>query len=450
MDKKPSKQIDWNFFEYVIALNLTIDETYIATVTDVLNISYFKNPDVQKYVGIILDFYAKHGKLPNGTEIRVYLNTDELKTAYKNVAARFKQMDTQYNIDELIANTERFLKDKAVYRAVLETVEKYSKENTTIDTGKVLNLFEDACNISLVQDTGFDYFYRIDDHIKDLNTAEKYLSTGFTWLDKMLGGGLMQRGRALYIFTGPTNSGKSIVLGNVAANVLEQNKTVLIVSLEMSEYIYAKRISAKLSNIPISKLKNESNQLKDFLTDYQKTHPGARLFIKEYPPHNITPNHISAFIKKVSRTERIKPDLIVLDYLNLVESAQPTGSMFFDGKKVSEHVRSLSYVFECPILSAAQSNREAYDVANPGTKTTGESIGIPQTADAQIAIWSNDAEKELGVINMGMQKSRFGPNFGTHQFKIDYDTLAIRETDDAFSETSVVQDVSSTLDALDR
>ena len=443
------KHIDHDFFEFIIALNITINEAYLVSVIDVIDLNYIKNPDIQKYSKIIIDFYHTRNKTPNATEIKAYLVSDELKTAYKNVVSKFKQLDTEYDYDELICNTEQYLKEKAMYGAVLQTVEKFSKENATIDTSKTLTLFENACNISLVSDIGFDYFNRIDDHIKDLTTEEKYISSGYKWIDKMLGGGFLERGRALYIFSGPTNSGKSIMLGNIATNILAQRKIVLLISLEMPEYIYSRRISAQLSKIPILRLKEESNQLKDFLTKYYKTHDGARLFIKEYAPHNVTPNHINAYIKKVCMKERIKPDAVILDYLTLIEPAHPTGSMFVDGKKVAEHVRSLSYTFPCPFISAIQSNRDAYDVADPSVKTTGESIGIPQTADVQMAIWNTDAEKELGIINIGMQKNRFGPNFGHTTLKIDYDTLAVNETEDVFSNTATVQGVSNTLAALE-
>jgi replicative DNA helicase len=441
-------KIDFDFFEYVIAYNATKNDVYTASILDDIDLDNLKNKDVAKYLKIIIDFYKKRGRTPNATEIRTYLVDDDLKNAYKSVLTKFSQMESDYDFNELVSHTEKYLKEKAVYTAVLDTVNGYSKENTIIDPKKILDRFTKACNISLVDNLGFDYFNKIDEHIEELNSQEKYISSGYVWLDKMLGGGFVERGRSLYIFSGPTNSGKSIVLGNIGVNILKQNKVVILISMEMSEYIYSKRISSQLSRIPIRELKTESNQLKNFLYDYRSSHPGSRLFVKEYPPHNVNPVAIHSYIKTLMMKERIKPDAIILDYLNLIEPITSTGSTYVDGKKVSEHVRALSYDFTCPIISAVQSNREAYDVANPTVKTTGESIGIPQTADAQIAIWSTDAEKELGMINMGMQKNRFGANFGKCSFKIDYDTLAIDETEAVFSDNDNMKDVNQTLTGL--
>ena len=448
MEKEPDNKIDYDFFEYIIAYNATKNDIYTAAIIDVFDIEYLKSQDIQKYLKIIIDFFKKHGKTPNATEIRSYLVNDEMKSAYKNVITKFSQMDSEYNLDELLKNTEKYLQTKAVYAAVLDTVNKYSKENAVIEPDATLEKFTKACNITLVENLGFDYFNRIDDHILDLTTQEKYISTGFTWMDRELGGGFLERGRALYIFSGPTNSGKSIVLGNVVTNILKQGKTVALISLEMPEYVYAKRISSQLSKIPMRGLKNESEQLRSFLNNYQNKHPGARLFIKEYPPHNITPASINTYLQRLALKERVKFDAIVLDYLNLIEAMNPSGSSFTDGKKVAEHTRSLSYMFECPVISAVQSNREAYDKVNPGIQTTGESIGIPQTADAQISIWSSDTEKELGIIHMGFQKNRFGRNFDKCQFKIDYDTLSIDENEAVFSNNTDMKDMDKTLTGL--
>ena len=95
-----------------------------------------------------------------------------------------------------------------------------------------------------------------------------------------------------------------------------------------------------------------------------------------------------------------------------------------------------------------QANRNAYDEANPSIDTTGESIGIPQTVDFQASIWSSEAEKELGVINMGLQKSRFGPCHGKRAFRIDYDTLVITEMEDAFGNTDELRSIDTALDQL--
>lgn len=452
MKEKNSKKIDYDLFEYIIAFNCTFNDLYTATIIDNLKLEYLNNLKIRNYLKIIFDFYQIHQSLPNHTEIKTYLITDELKESYKDVVLKFKTLDTEYNLDELIVNTEKFIREKGVYHAVKATVNKFTSDDENKNTEEIFQLFDSACNVSLVDNLGFDYFNNIDEHIRSLTITDNYIPTGYTWLDKMLGGGWLEGGRALYLFLGATNVGKSIVLGNIAAKLLLQGKTVVLFSLEMPENLYAKRISSQLSRIPFALLKSEAENLHKYLYNFKNKNPQSRLIIKEFPPSSITVNNLKAFLKKLYQKQKIKPDAVVLDYLTLMLALQHTGSMYEDGKAIAEQVRSLSYPqnFGCPFISAGQINRAGFGESNPELDKIGESMGIPMTADAAFSLWQTSAEKELGILNMGIKKSRFGVNFGTRAFRIDYDTLAIDEMEDIFANTDSIQDTDNTLTRLSK
>ena len=124
-----------------------------------------------------------------------------------------------------------------------------------------------------------------------------------------LDGGFLQSGKSLYVFAGETNIGKSIFLGNVASNIASQGKNVLLITLEMSELLYARRICTHVSKIPMKEMAVNGHSLRAAM----KEEPG-QIFIKEFPPSTITPNTIKAFTKKFT-DKGIKLDAIVIDYL---------------------------------------------------------------------------------------------------------------------------------------
>lgn len=444
------KKIDYDLFEYIIAFNCTFNDIYIATVIDTLKLEYLSNAHIKNYLNIIFDFYRNHQTLPNATEIRVYLVSDDLKESYKDVVLKFKTLNTSYNIDELLINTEQFIKEKAVYFAVKETVNKFTDTKETKNITEIFNLFDTACNISLIDNMGFDYFNQIDKHIHDLQSVDKYISTGYKWLDKMLGGGWQEGGRALYMFLGVTNVGKSIVLGNVASKLIEQGRTVVVISLEMPETLYSKRISSQISRIPFAALRHETENLNRYLNEFKYKNSSSRLIIKEFPPSSISANHIRAYLKKLQSKWKVKPDAVILDYLTLLTSIKNADSMYAEGKAIAEEIRALTYPqnFGCPFISAGQINRSGYGELNPQLDKTGESMGIPHTADAMFSLWQTEAEKELGILNMGITKSRFGINFGKRAFKIDYDTLSIDEMEDVFSNTDTIQETDNILEKI--
>jgi len=270
-------KLDLDYFEVLIAYKSLTDDTYLASIIDYIKPIYFKNKDIQAIFKIIREFYEKRSTKPTITEIKSYLTTDELKTSLKNVVSLFNGIDKNFNIDELTSNTETFLKEKAVYHTMLDVVDDVSKNE--IDTSKILDKFEKACNVSLTTDTGLDLYANIDRVIDDLNSAEKYIPSSWKWLDDKIGGGFLEDGRALYLFAGETNIGKSIFLGNVAINIAKQGKTVLLVSLEMPELIYAKRLCSSVSKIPLSHLKVESDTLKNQINEYSIENPDSKIII---------------------------------------------------------------------------------------------------------------------------------------------------------------------------
>jgi replicative DNA helicase len=212
--KTKTPKIDWDFFENVIAYNSLKDETYLSSIIDVAKPGYFKNNDIKIVFEILTGFFAKRNTIPTNSEIKAYLSSDREKSALKNVLRSFQNLDKKFNPEELYENTERFLKERAVYTALMETVDECSKDE--LDIGETYDRFDDACGISIIDNLGYDYFNDIDRHIESLKTVNTYVPTGWSWLNKMLGGGFLASGRSLYIFSGVTNVGKSIVLGNVA------------------------------------------------------------------------------------------------------------------------------------------------------------------------------------------------------------------------------------------
>jgi replicative DNA helicase len=428
-------KLDNQFFEIVIAYHLLTNEEYLGCVVDSLDPRFFKNKDIRCIVDIIIEFFNTRGTAPTLTEIKSYLSTDKLKESYKLVVGQFKDVDKKYNVDELFTNTEKFLKENAVYHTMLDVVDEY--ENKKIDTSSILDKFEKACSITLSGDLGLDYFAHIDTHIDDLEKEERYISSNWEWLDRKLNGGFLETGRSLYLFAGATNVGKSIFLGNIACNVAAQGKTVVLISLEMSELMYAKRVSSKLTRLPINDLTNSSVQVKESIVGYKTTHPKSKLIIKEFPPNAVTARQVGTYLKKLNN-KGIKPDMVVLDYINLLHC--PLGNNSYERvKHAAEQVRALTYEFSCPIVTATQINRAGINEQNPGVENISESIGLAATADCIMNIWQDEGDVDLGVIRMGMVKNRYGQNFGTCTMAIDYTTLALSQTQEIINTEEAVE-----------
>jgi replicative DNA helicase len=408
-------------FENTLIFKSLTDSGYLASIADIAKPEYFKNKSIASIFTIIRDFSERRNTLPTITEIKAYLITDEQKASFKSLVQSFSEIDKNLDKDELYDNTEQFLKEKAVYHTMLNVAEDVSKGK--VDTSDVLQKFEESCNISLVTDLGFNMYDDIDLLVDDLNAEQRFIPSKWEWLDECLGGGFLEGGKALYVFAGETNIGKSIFLGNIAHNIAQQGKNVLLVTLEMSELIYAQRICTNVTKIPMRDLKQNGPTIKHVFNQEK-----GKIFIKEFPPATITPNQLQAFVKKFEE-KGIKIDAIVLDYLNLLHSTIGNNS-YERIKHVTEQVRAMSYTFECPIISATQLNRSGFDQENPELATISESIGLAATADCICSIYQNEEDREMEIIRLGMMKNRYGPRGMTQAMRIDYSTLSIEQADD--------------------
>lgn len=417
-----AEKLDLNFYERVIIYNILTNETYLASIIDNIDVKYFTDNNIKSVIEIVRSFYDKRQTIPTLTEIKSYLTTDESREQFKRVVDIVKSFDQQFNVEELYDNTERFLKERAVMSTLMDVAKDI--ESGSVDTSDIFNQFENACSISIQPDKGLDYYNEVDRHISDLLQQDSTVSTGWSWLDEKIDGGYLENGRAIYVFAGETNIGKSIFLGNTAVNIANTGKTVLLITLEMSEFVYAKRLSTNISQIPIAELSTQTDYLKEQLQQH-KDQTNGRILIKEFPPSTITASHLKAFIKKITDTG-LRIDAIVLDYVNLLTTNTAVNS-YERVKYVTERLRSLSYVFSCPIITATQLNRSGYNEVNPGLETVGESYGLAATADCMINIWQEEEDAELGIIKIGMMKNRFGANYGHCVLNIDYNTLTLTQ-----------------------
>jgi len=417
------QKLDLDFFERIVAYKSLTDDRYLASVVDHIQPRFFSDKNIKNVFLIIKAFFNKRFTVPTKTEILSFCSTPELKESFKDVLNKIKDIDKKVNNDELYHNTERFLKEKSVYYTMTDVADECSKGN--IDPASIFDKFEKCCSINLSVDTGFDFLRSYSRLVEDLKVEEPTIPSGWQWLDNKLDGGFLQNGRSIYIFAGETNVGKSIVLGNIACNIAKQGKTVLLISLEMSEMVYAKRLAGNLTGIEINNLRYELPQLEDKLQSFVTNNPTSRLLIKEFPPSTITPSQLGAFIKKIEQNG-VEIDAIVLDYVNLMHS--PIGNNSYERVKIAtEQVRALSYQFNCPIITATQLNRTGYDKTDPDLKTIGESMGLAMGADAIFSVFQNEEDRDLDIIRMGVMKNRFGPNHGSSEFNIHYPTLTITD-----------------------
>lgn len=429
-------KLDLNYFENILVYQSLTNTSYLADIIEYIKLDYFNNSDIRVVFKVIKEYYKQYHKAPNASELVQYLVSDEQKEAFKKVIQTSKTLDKNISYDEIIINTERFLGERAVYTTMMDIAGDFKN----LDISNVYQRFHDACNIRLNKDLGLDFYRDVDKLVDYLGKPNPTISTGFTWLDQKLGGGYLEEGKALYIFVGQPNVGKSIFLGNAATTIASQGKNVLLVSLEMSEMMYATRLASKLTKIPIAELRNRKDEIKHILEGKER----GKIIIKEFPPSTLSPEQLENYYKTVVDSG-IKIDVMVLDYINLLRG-KASAQSYEKIKEIAEQVRAIAVKHGISVLSATQKNRQGVNNTESDMTTVSESMGLPATADAMFDISQTEEDKELGIVRLGMMKNRFGPNFGKVALRVDWNTLDIYED----SSVNAVESTLETYSALEK
>jgi hypothetical protein len=202
---------------------------------------------------------------------------------------------------------------------------------------------------------------------------------------------------------------------HVAASTLMQGKNVLYITMEMAEERIAERIDANLLNLSMDELKVVDRKVFNTRLDKIARKTQGKLIVKEYPTAGAHSGHFRALLEELKIKKEFKPDLIVIDYLNICASARlrmgSNVNSYTYVKTIAEELRGLAVEYNVPMLSATQTTRSGFDNTDVGLQDTSESFGLPATVDFMCALISTEELEEMNQLMVKQLKNRYNdPN----------------------------------------
>ena len=409
-----------------ILSHLLNNEDYCRRVIPYIKNEYFEGSHKTVF-DLIVSFVSKHNKLPTGKVLELELrkiNAHEdvlnqasvLITEIKNKS----DVDTEY----LVQESEKWCKERAVYNAIIESIQIIDGKDTKRSEGAIPEILSDALGTSFDQEIGHDYIDNSEDRFDFYNTKEDRIPFDLDYFNKITKGGLPNK--TLNIALAGTGVGKSLFMCHCAASVLEQGKNVLYITLEMAEERIAERIDANLMNLPIERLSSlPQNVFNEKIQKIAKASIG-KLIVKEYPTGAAHTGHFRALLNELKLKKNFKPDIIYVDYLNICSSSRMRGlggsiNSYSYIKAIAEELRGLAVEFNVPIVSATQTTRSGYSNTDVGLEDTSESFGLPATADLMFAIISTEELEELGQLLVKQLKNRYNDPTKYRRFVVGVD-----------------------------
>lgn len=399
--------------EETIINNLVCNEDYSRKALPFLEMDYFTSQTEKQLFKVVNAFVETYNKLPTQQVMSVAVEklkglTEEQYKELKDRVNTFvdvKPDDTAWLMEE----TEKYCQDRAVYNAIMDSIQIIDNKKKDIGRGAIPELLTKALSVSFDTNIGHDFLENAEDRYDFYHRKEVKVPFDIDLLNKITKGGLNKK--TFNILMAASGVGKTAFMCHFAASNLTLGKNVLYISMEMSEERIAERIDANLLNLTMDELEMLPKDVYLKKIERVKEKVSGRLIVKEYPTSSAGAAHFRHLLNELRMKKNFVPDVVYIDYLNICASTRMKmgGSVnsYTYIKSIAEELRALAVEFNVPIVSATQSNRDGYSNSDVDLTNTSESMGLVHTADIMLGIISTEELEDMGQIMIKQLKNRY-------------------------------------------
>ena len=272
------------------------------------------------------------------------------------------------------------------------------------------------------------------ERLDDLNTGtvEPGISTGFTMLDSLMGGGF-KSGKQIIVAARPS-VGKSSFAEQLCINIAQSGHGVAFLSQEMSGQELTERAVANIGRIRLDNI--QTGKLEDHewgrLTDAMEAIKNLPMFFDDQP--SLTLFDIQSKARALKRSHNIK--VLVIDYIQLCSGVKDS-SRHHQIEELSRGLKGLAKQLEITIITLSQLNREVEKRTSgkPVLSDLKESGSIEEDADVVMLLSRNTQNPQ--IIHCDMPKNRQG--------KVGHLTLNFDGSMQRWDQTTSVIEFKSTI-----
>jgi len=417
--------------EFLILRNLIFNEEYTRKVIPFIKDEYFEEQKQKIIFQEISSFIEKYNKLATKEilSIEVEKRSDINDSLFKEIVDIISSFEDEVGeLQWLIDSTEKWCRDRAIYLALMESIQLADGKDSSKDRGSIPTILSDALAVSFDNHIGHDYLQDYEERFESYHRKEDRIPFDLEYFNKITKGGLPNK--TLNIALAGTGVGKSLFMCHVASSVLLQGKNVLYITLEMAEEKIAERIDANLLNVNIQDITDLPKPMFDTKVEDLAKKTQGTLIIKEYPTASAHSGHFKSLLNELALKKSFRPDIIFIDYLNICASSRYKANGNVNSysyiKAIAEELRGLAVEANLPIVSATQTTRSGYGSSDVELTDTSESFGLPATADLMFALISTEELESLNQILVKQLKNRYNDPTIRKRFVVGIDRAKMR------------------------
>lgn len=184
--------------EELILENIAFNESFSRKVLPFLKKEYFTDGAERTVFCLAQEYIEKYNSVPTKESLLIELSSKgNLSTqafdSAKKVLAGIGNNDSSVSEDWLIEKAEAFCQDKAIYNAIMDSIQIMDGDKKELSRGAIPKLLADALGVSFDNAIGHDYLLDADSRFEFYHRKEERIPSDLNMLNKITKGGFPRK-----------------------------------------------------------------------------------------------------------------------------------------------------------------------------------------------------------------------------------------------------------------
>jgi len=384
-------------FQAKVLASILSSADFLQQSLDVLNPNFFENDAGKWIVEETVTYFAEYKSIPTLEVFKIELEKekdDVLKVAVKEQLRTAFQRKNDEDLDYVKDSFLDFAKNQALKSAIVKSVDLLQIGQY----GEIKTLIDGAMRAGQPRNIGHNW--KEDIAMRLAGVSRICVPTGWDAIDMLTGGGLAAG--ELGVIAAPSGIGKSWALATIGANAAKAGKRVVHYTLELNENYVGLRYDTIFTGIEPGSITSHPEKVEAMVDQI----PGE-IIIKYYPARSANVHTIRAHIEHLIGN-KMKPDLILIDYADLMRSVDRVDARYQELGAIYEEIRGMAGEVGAPVWTASQTQRSSIQDDIIQADKISESYNKIMTADLVISLSRKLEDKANHTGRAHLMKNRFG------------------------------------------